>query len=55
MEDTPSFLPPLLDLDDDWDAILSRLYAVFVKDFKESKTYHRGIKVALGKAADGEP
>ena len=45
MEDGPSFLPPLLDLDGDWDAILSRLYGVFVKDFKESNTYHCGIKV----------
>lgn len=45
MDNTPSFLPPLLDLDGDWNAILSRLYALFLKDFKESKTYHRGIKV----------
>lgn len=45
MEDTPSFLPPLLDLDGKWDTILSLLYAVFVKDFKDSKTYHRGVKV----------
>lgn len=45
MGDTPLFLPPLLDLDGEWDAILSRLYAVFVKDFKESNTCHHGVKV----------
>ena len=45
MSDTPSFLPPILNLDGDWDSILSRLYAVFVKDFKETQTYHRGIKI----------
>jgi len=45
MSDTPSFLPPLLDLDGAWDGILSRLYGVFEKDFKESQTYHRGVKV----------
>lgn len=45
MEDTPSFLPPLLDLDGDWDTILAHLYTVFVKDFKKSVTYHRGVKV----------
>jgi hypothetical protein len=45
MNDSPSFLPPTLDLGGDWDTILSRLYAVFEKDFKKSQTYHRGIKV----------
>ncbi|MFA4910969.1 MAG: hypothetical protein WC649_08005 [Desulfobacteria bacterium] len=45
MSDTPSFLPPILNLDGDWDTILARLYSVFKIDFKESQTYHRGIKV----------
>ena len=45
MSDTPTFLPPMLNLDGEWDTVLSRLYAIFVKDFKESQTYHRGIKV----------
>lgn len=45
MDEIPSFLPPLLDLDGEWDTILSRLYAVFVRDFKDSKTYHCGVKV----------
>lgn len=45
MSDTPSFLPQMLDLDGDWDTILTRLYSVFEKDFKKSQTYHRGIKV----------
>jgi hypothetical protein len=45
MSDTPSFLPPILNLDGDWDSILSRLYAVFVRDFKETQTYRGGIKV----------
>lgn len=45
MSDTPSFLPPMLNLDGDWNTILSHLYAVFVRDFKESQTYHRGVKV----------
>ncbi len=45
MSDTPTFLPPMLNLDGEWDTVLSRLYAIFVKDFKESQTCHRGIKV----------
>jgi hypothetical protein len=45
MSDTPSFLPPMLNLDGDWNTILSHLYAVFVRDFKESQTYHHGVKV----------
>ncbi|MEW6419542.1 MAG: hypothetical protein AB1480_15750 [Nitrospirota bacterium] len=45
MSDTPQFLPPMLNLDGEWDTVLSRLYAIFVKDFKESQTCHRGIKV----------
>jgi len=45
MEDAPAFLPPMLALDGDWDNILARLYSAFEKDFKESRTYHRGIKV----------
>lgn len=45
MSDTPSFLPQMLDLDGDWDTILTRLYSVFKKDFKKSQTCHRGIKV----------
>lgn len=45
MSDTPPFLPPMLNLDGEWDIVLSRLYAIFIKDFKESQTYHRGIKV----------
>lgn len=45
MGDIPSFLPPMLNLDGDWDNILARLYSVFKRDFKESHTYHRGIKV----------
>ena len=35
MSDTPSFLPQMLDLDGDWDTILTRLYSVFEKDFKK--------------------
>jgi len=45
MEDAPSFLPSLLDLDGEWNTILERLYSVFKRDFKESQAYHRGIKV----------
>lgn len=45
MEDAPSFLPTLLVLDGEWDTILSRLYDIFTKDFKEANTYHRGIKI----------
>lgn len=45
MSNTPSFMPPMLNLDGDWDTTLSRLYSVFVRDFKESQTYHHGIKV----------
>jgi len=45
MSDKPTFLPPMLNLDGEWDTVLSRLYAVFVKDFKESQTCHSGIKV----------
>lgn len=45
ISEKPSFLPPLLDLDGEWDNILSRLYGVFARDFKESQTYHRGVKV----------
>jgi len=45
MNDTPSFLPPMLNLDGDWDNILMRLYDVFTRDFKKSQTYHRHIKV----------
>jgi hypothetical protein len=45
MNDSPDFLPPILDLDGDWDNILARLYNVFERDFKNSKTYHRGIRV----------
>jgi hypothetical protein len=45
MSDAPSFLPPILNLDGDWDTILARLYSVFDADFKKSQAYHRGIKV----------
>lgn len=45
MLESPSFLPPLLNLDGDWDTILSRLYDVFEKDFKMSQVCHNGIKV----------
>ena len=45
MNDTPSFLPRMLDLNGDWDTILTRLYSVFEQDFKKSQIYHRGIKV----------
>ncbi|GAB4175165.1 MAG: hypothetical protein Fur005_37090 [Roseiflexaceae bacterium] len=30
----PDWLPPMLDLDSDWDACLPQLYAVFERDFK---------------------
>ena len=45
MDDTPSFLPPMLVLDGDWDTILVRLYSVFEQDFKHSQTYYSGVKV----------
>jgi len=45
MNGSGDFLPPLLDLDGDWDEILARLYAVFVRDFKERQALHRGKKV----------
>ncbi len=45
MCDTPSFLPPLLNLDGEWADILDRLYRVFSRDFKETQTYHRGLKI----------
>jgi len=55
MSDMPTFLPPLLDLDGEWDRILSLLYGIFERDFKRSQTYHRGIKVIYNGAikADG--
>jgi hypothetical protein len=43
--ETPSFLPPILDLDGEWGSILERLYSVFEKDFKKSQVYHRGLRV----------
>jgi hypothetical protein len=45
MSDSPSFLPPILNLDGEWPAILDRLYAVFVRDFKETRTQHKGLRV----------
>jgi len=45
MSDSPSFLPPMLNLDGEWPAILDRLYAVFVRDFKQTKTHHKGLRV----------
>ncbi|MBW1854523.1 MAG: hypothetical protein JRJ00_07560 [Deltaproteobacteria bacterium] len=45
MCDVPSFLPPMLNLDGEWNEILSLLYNVFAKDFKDTKTYHRGTRV----------
>jgi len=55
MSDTPTFLPPMLNLDGEWDTVLSCLYVIFVKDFKESQTCHRGIKVIYNNTikADG--
>ena len=41
----PSFLPPMLNLDGEWNDILSLLYNIFVRDFKETKTYHRGKRI----------
>ena len=45
MCDLPTFLPPMLNLNGEWNHILSLLYNVFIKDFKDTKTYHRGIRV----------
>lgn len=50
MSEAPSFLPPLLNLDGEWNSILLRLYLVFEKDFKESQTYHRGIRILYNAA-----
>src|SRR5574337_402263 len=45
MPDSPSFLPQMLNLDGEWTATLERLYAVFSRDFKETKTHHKGLRV----------
>lgn len=45
MPDSPSFLPPMLNLDGEWATVLERLYAVFSRDFKETKAHHRGLRV----------
>jgi len=41
----PTFLPSLLDLDGEWDEVLSILYGIFERDFKLSTTFHAGFKV----------
>lgn len=46
MCDTPSFLPPMLNLDGTWEEILDRLYSVFSRDFKQTTTYHNGLRVS---------
>lgn len=55
MCDTPSFLPPVLNLDGEWRDVLDRLYSIFSRDFKESQTYHKGVKVIYNNTikADG--
>lgn len=45
MCDAPGFLPPALNLDGEYETVLSLLYSVFQRDFKESHTYHRGVRV----------
>lgn len=45
MCDTPSFLPPMLNLDGTWEEILGRLYSVFSRDFKQTATCHNGLRV----------
>jgi len=33
--------PPMVDINGKWEDILKRLYEVFERDFKKSKTYHK--------------
>ena len=46
----------MLNLDGEWPAILDRLYAVFVRDFKETKTHHKSLRVFYNGAimSDGQ-
>ena len=45
MAEIPDFLPPILDLQGTWAAILDRLYTVFCRDFKKGAVHHRGMRI----------
>jgi hypothetical protein len=45
MSEHPTFLPPILSLDGEIDKIISMLYDIFQKDFKETEVYHKNIKI----------
>ena len=41
----PHFLPAILDLNGTWEAILSKLYNIFKKDFVDTKVYFSNLRV----------
>lgn len=45
MSSLPSFLPPLLNLDGEWEEILNKLYRVFEKDFVKRKLFYKNSQV----------
>ncbi len=52
----PTFLPPILCVDGERDKVISMLYDVFKKDFKDADVYHKNIKVVYNNKIelDGE-
>ena len=45
MKNTPDFLPPILELTGSWEEILTVLYDIFERDFKQRPVQHKGIRV----------
>jgi len=41
----PAFPPDILDSSGSWEAFLTRLYAVFTRDFKQHRALHQGLTV----------
>ena len=56
MCNNPAFLPPILCVDGDRNKIISMLYDIFKKDFKDADVYHKNIKVVYNNKikSDGE-
>jgi len=45
MSSLTAFLPPILNLDGEWEEILKKLYRVFEKDFKKRKLFYKNLRV----------
>lgn len=49
MNNLPSFLPEMLNLDGGWESVLEKLYTVFKKDFIDNNVFYNNSKIIYDK------